>query len=401
MKAAIFDLNGVFIQSPPLSKRFADDFGVPAEEFMPVLQASMAAVRKPGAADLFSYWKPHLHAWGISFSAQDFMHYWFSAEKPNEEMIAYMRELKASGWRVIALSNNFRERAEYYAQHFAFLQEFDHIYYSWQTGLVKPDVACWKQILADTGLSPSDCYYFDDSPKNVAAAKSVGMHAFSFEGVEQVKAVLSAVLSAKDLVAFLKHSIETKLPAGGLICLCGPGASGKSTLARALEQALGDAVVYSFDGLFLAREKRRSMRDEHNESLSAAHPKAVRTAEAVDVLRLLRAGSPAPAYGSDHTPDAERVLSFVRPKKYTLVEGIGSLHPPFAELYNYIIFLDISPDAELARRFARDEREKAQSREEIMATFAIRRKQFDQYVEPQKKYADVLVTAVEGGYLLG
>jgi len=38
MKAIIFDLNGVFIESPYLSDRFAVRFGVPKQDFLIVLK---------------------------------------------------------------------------------------------------------------------------------------------------------------------------------------------------------------------------------------------------------------------------------------------------------------------------------------------------------------------------
>ena len=41
IKAIIFDLNGVFIESEPLSRRFEERYGVPNEEFVAVLKEIM------------------------------------------------------------------------------------------------------------------------------------------------------------------------------------------------------------------------------------------------------------------------------------------------------------------------------------------------------------------------
>lgn len=182
-KTIIFDLNGVFIVTPRLSDRFLNDFGVSIDEFMPVLQEIMDKVRRPNAVSMYSLWQPYLKKWGIGFSETEFLDYWFSAEvKANEELVEIARKLQNKGHKLIIMSNNFRERAEYYAKTFKFLDElFEKVYYSWQTGFVKPDVRAFKQIFDDFKLQPSDCIYFDDSEKNVQLAKSLGIESYIFD----------------------------------------------------------------------------------------------------------------------------------------------------------------------------------------------------------------------------
>ena len=192
-RAVIFDLNGVFITSPPLSERFAKDHSVPLETFLPVLKETMRIVRLPGAPDAYSLWEPHLRSWNIRLTHQQFYDYWFSAEKPSDEMIAYTRELKTEGWHVLALSNNFRERTDFYAKTFPFMREvFDDVAYSWQTGLVKPDERCFSSLCAKHGLDPVNCFYFDDSQENVDAARRVGLLAHRFTGLVQTRHTLNA-----------------------------------------------------------------------------------------------------------------------------------------------------------------------------------------------------------------
>lgn len=71
-KAIIFDLNGIFIQSPKLSDRFRDELGVPTEKFLPALKEIMDKVRQPKADHAFHYWKPYLKEWGIAMSEKEF-----------------------------------------------------------------------------------------------------------------------------------------------------------------------------------------------------------------------------------------------------------------------------------------------------------------------------------------
>ena len=191
IKAIIFDLNGVLIQSPYLSDRFQEEFNIPSEKFLPVLKEIMEKIRKPNAGDSFNYWKPYLEKWGVELTKEQFFDFWFNGERKVPEMIELAKELKHKGVKIFILSNNFIERANYYKKTFPFLEEIlDKVYYSWQTGFVKPDSEAYKKLLVDNNLKSEECVYFDDSKENVEAAEKLGIKSFLFEGVECVKRLL-------------------------------------------------------------------------------------------------------------------------------------------------------------------------------------------------------------------
>lgn len=191
IKSVIFDLNGVFIQSPKLSDRFKNDFGVDGEKFLPVLKEIMDQIRRPGAGDMYNYWQPYFTKWGVKLTKEEFFNYWFKAEKENKEMTDLARSLKKQGLSIFILSNNFQERARYYKDNFPFLAEiFNKVYYSWQAGFVKPSRDYFELIIRENELNPHECLYFDDSEKNIEVAKSFGMKAYIFENREQVERII-------------------------------------------------------------------------------------------------------------------------------------------------------------------------------------------------------------------
>ncbi|MDK2898896.1 MAG: glucose-phosphatase [Patescibacteria group bacterium] len=192
-KTIIFDLNGVFIISPLLSDRFNKDFGVKPDDFMPVLNNIMSRVRRPNSASVYDLWKPHLSKWKINFSEMEFLDYWFNAERENIELVNLAKELKRKGYKLIIMSNNFSERAKYYSENLHFLTTlFESIYYSWETGFIKPDVHAFELIFKNNGLKPEDCLYFDDSEKNIDLAISIGIdsYVFSEDSVEILRSLL-------------------------------------------------------------------------------------------------------------------------------------------------------------------------------------------------------------------
>ena len=189
-KAIIFDLNGVFIKSPKLSDRFQERFGVASEKFLPALKEIMAKVRMPDAGDAFTYWSPYLERWGANLIKEEFFNFWFSAEKEVPELIELAKEIKQKGIKIFILSNNFAERADYYKNNFSFLKLFDKVYYSWQTGFVKPNPEAFKNVLSGNNLKPEECIYFDNSEENVESAKGLGIDAYLFENINSIKKVV-------------------------------------------------------------------------------------------------------------------------------------------------------------------------------------------------------------------
>lgn len=142
----------------------------------------MTKVRQPDGPAIYDVWQPYLKKWNVQLDEAAFLRYWFDAESPNDEMIQLAKELKNAGYKIFALSNNFRERSHYYTEKFDFMSEiFDGIYYSWQTGFVKPDVMAYENILNKEKIEASECVYFDDSEKNIKVAQSLGIRSYLFD----------------------------------------------------------------------------------------------------------------------------------------------------------------------------------------------------------------------------
>lgn len=191
ISAVLFDLNGVFLQGPKLSDRMRDVYHVAPETFLPVLKDVLAVARRPGAPDVYSIWKPHLERWGIALDCQAFFDFWFGEEREVPEMFTLAAELRMSGLKLAIISNNFRERVEWYGSRFPDLRsQFDYVSFSWETGLVKPDPEVYCRALSELHAHPAAAAYFDDSRDNVAVASSLGIHAFPFHGADDVRARL-------------------------------------------------------------------------------------------------------------------------------------------------------------------------------------------------------------------
>lgn len=54
---------------------------------------------------------------------------------------------------------------------------FDAVFPSFQTHVNKPDLRAYQNVLDSEGLDPTETAFFDDSPANVEAARTLGIHA--------------------------------------------------------------------------------------------------------------------------------------------------------------------------------------------------------------------------------
>lgn len=75
---------------------------------------------------------------------------------------------------------------------FAFMERFRHIVVSGDEKLIKPDPAIYRTMLKHIAAPAEHCLFIDDSPKNVAGAKAVGMHAVHFQSPAKLEADLKA-----------------------------------------------------------------------------------------------------------------------------------------------------------------------------------------------------------------
>ncbi|MEY8043405.1 HAD family hydrolase [Saccharopolyspora cebuensis] len=69
-------------------------------------------------------------------------------------------------------------------------ERFDHLLFSGDLGVVKPEALIWQILLAGLGTTPDRCVYFDDRADNVEAGLQAGLHAHHWAGAEAARDVL-------------------------------------------------------------------------------------------------------------------------------------------------------------------------------------------------------------------
>jgi HAD superfamily hydrolase (TIGR01509 family) len=104
---------------------------------------------------------------------------YFSADRLDENLIAYIRELRAEGHPVALLSNDSPALTDK-LNALGIADLFKPLIISGNIGVMKPDAAAYQAVLAALGRAPNETIFIDDMPANVAGAQAVGMQAIRY-----------------------------------------------------------------------------------------------------------------------------------------------------------------------------------------------------------------------------
>ena len=177
-----------------------------------------------------------------------------------------------------------------------------------------------------------------------------------------------------------------------VIGVAGGTASGKTTIVNELRKNFeNDIAVLCHDFYY---KSHKNLLFEERSKLNYDHPNAFDTDIMIDHLKELIAGREIkrPVYDyTIHDRSSEEVI--VQPKKVIVVDGILILeNKDLRDLMDIKIFVETDDDERLIRRIRRDAIERGRSLESILDQYETTVKPMhDQFVEPSKKYADIII----------
>ena len=182
-----------------------------------------------------------------------------------------------------------------------------------------------------------------------------------------------------------------------IIGIAGGTGSGKTTLTRRLVETFGpDVSVVYHDNYY---KKHDGMTYEERAALNYDHPDAFDTDLMVSDLKKLAAGETirCPVYDYSIHNRSEKTME-VRPTKVVIVEGILIFADrALRDMMDVKIFVDTDADVRILRRILRDVKERERSLDSVIDQYLTTVKPMhEQYVQPSRQYADVVVLA--GGH---
>ena len=179
-----------------------------------------------------------------------------------------------------------------------------------------------------------------------------------------------------------------------VVGIAGGTGSGKTTFAEAVMSTLrGKATLIAHDSYYRAHD---DMPYEERAKLNYDHPDAYETDLLVHHLKELRAGRSieVPTYDFSQHNRAPQTTT-VAPSPVIVVEGILVLADErLRKLLDIKIFVDVDADLRILRRLKRDVEERGRSVQSVIDQYiATVRPMHEMFVEPSKRFADLIVPA--------
>ncbi len=204
IKAVIFDLGGVILDSPmEVFAAFERRHGL-SENFLNrvIVEAGRDgawARLERGEIDLetfFDAFDAEIRQAGAEISSRELMEAVsdFAAVRP--PMIDAVRRLRSGGYLTAALTNNWLLDDGASSTGLAVLKaEFDVFVESSQVGLAKPDPQIYERVLSALGVTADQAVFLDDIGRNLKPARQMGMSTIKVESVESALRELEKTLS--------------------------------------------------------------------------------------------------------------------------------------------------------------------------------------------------------------
>jgi uridine kinase len=177
------------------------------------------------------------------------------------------------------------------------------------------------------------------------------------------------------------------------VAIAGGSGTGKTTIARSVVDLVGrDKVIYLQQDAYYRAEPDLSL--DERAMINYDHPDAIEMELMIEQLDALREGEsierPVYDFAAHMRTDETYTLE---PQPVVIVEGILLyVDPQLREKFDVRVFIDTEPDIRLIRRMRRDIVERGRTVESVIDQYLTTvRPMHYQFVEPSKRYADIII----------
>ncbi|MFF0868249.1 HAD family hydrolase [Nonomuraea sp. NPDC003560] len=192
--AVVFDIGGVLELTPSLgvTARWEEKLGLPAGHIDARLEPTWLAgavgemTEEQAGAEVTKVLGAHAGA----FMDDVWTEY---LGTPNTELMAYLGALRPR-YRTGLVSNSFVGAREREQAAYGYAGLVDHIVYSHEAGVRKPDPRIYLTACDALGADPAATVFLDDHEPYVEGARAAGLHAVRFTSNAQAIAELDALL---------------------------------------------------------------------------------------------------------------------------------------------------------------------------------------------------------------
>ena len=114
---------------------------------------------------------------------------------PSAKTIEWVQELKNRGFKTGVLSNMPFDFLELYGDDIEVFKMVDETVFSCDYHITKPTPDIYYRILEKLDVKAEEAIFIDDSEKNIAGAKQLGIHGIVFKNHKQAMQELEEIIS--------------------------------------------------------------------------------------------------------------------------------------------------------------------------------------------------------------
>ncbi len=197
IRAVIVDIGGVLLLRDVTAahRAWEERLGIAPGGFARGLfRADLAAQATTGMVTAAEVWGEMAARFGLSEAdVRQLRRDFFAAERLNEAFARFLRSLRPT-YRITALSNAWSGTREAMCRFYGLDRFVDVMIFSDEERLAKPDPRIYALAVTRTGVPPAETLFVDDLPRNVEAARDVGMIGIHFRDTAQAIAEIARYL---------------------------------------------------------------------------------------------------------------------------------------------------------------------------------------------------------------
>jgi putative hydrolase of the HAD superfamily len=184
ISAVIFDFGGVLC-FPPSEAQWQEAAAF-CEANRVEFEAAFWADRDAydAGANARAYWRGVGRSLGLEFADDTIdgllereIQFW---SRFDHRVLHWAEDLRAAGYRTGILSNLPRPLGQRLRALPGFLEHFDEVTFSYELGIVKPDLAIYRRAMAGLQRDPAEALFLDDRAANIEGARAAGLIAEPF-----------------------------------------------------------------------------------------------------------------------------------------------------------------------------------------------------------------------------
>lgn len=115
----------------------------------------------------------------LKSKVEEIMSTWYTKMPINQEICDLIKELKENNYKIYALSNTHIPVYEY-VKKLEIGKYFDGFLISAVEKMMKPNEEIYYRLFEKFNLVPQECFFIDDSEKNILASRKCGMEGYVF-----------------------------------------------------------------------------------------------------------------------------------------------------------------------------------------------------------------------------